>query len=100
MLKMNIQFSNNITPLLKKQEKAINKIPDEAYKVFVSETPRKTGNARRNTKLKGKKQIIADYAYAERLDQGYSKQSPEGMVKPTEEFIVERFNQIISGKTS
>jgi len=98
MLKMNVQFNNQITPLLKKQQKAINKIPDEAYKVFVSETPVRSGNARRNTKLKNKKQIVANYAYAERLDTGWSKQSPEGMVKPTEEYIIERFYQIMSGK--
>ena len=99
MLKMNLQFSNNLTPLLKKQQQAINKIPDEAYKVFVKETPVRTGNARRKTKLKNnKKNIVADYAYAERLDNGWSKQSPEGMIKPTEEYIIDRFNKIISGK--
>lgn len=98
MFKMNVQITNNISPLLKKQVNAIKKIPDEAYKVFVQETPVRSGNARRNTKLKGKKEIIADYAYAQRLDEGYSKQSPEGMVKPTEEYIINRFNQIMSGK--
>jgi hypothetical protein len=95
---MNLQFTNNLTPLLKKQQKAIGKIPDEAYKVFVKETPVRSGNARRNTKLKNKKDIVAGYAYAERLDQGWSKQSPEGMVKPTEEYIIDRFNKIMSGK--
>ena len=98
MIKMNISIKNNITPLLEKKKKAIQKLPDEAYKVFVQETPIRSGNARRNTKLKGKKEIIADYPYAERLDQGYSKQSPEGMIKPTEQYIIERFNNIISGK--
>ena len=95
---MNLQFSNNLTPLLKKQQQAIKKIPDEAYKVFVKETPVRSGNARRKTKLKGKKEIVADYAYAERLDQGWSKQSPEGMIKPTEDYIIDRFNKIVSGK--
>lgn len=99
MIKMSLTFNNQITPMLKKQQKAINKIPDEAFKVFVSETPVRSGNARRNTKLKGKKQIVANYPYAQRLDEGYSKQSPEGMIKPTEEYIIERFNQIMSGKT-
>ena len=98
MLKMNVKITNKIGPLLDKKKKAIAKLPDEAYKVFVQETPVRTGNARRNTRLKSKKQIVADYPYAQRLDQGYSKQSPEGMVKPTEEYIIERFNQIISGK--
>jgi hypothetical protein len=98
MLKMSVQISNKITPLLEKQKKAIAKLPDEAYKVFVKETPVRSGNARRKTKLKNRKEIVADYPYAQRLDEGYSKQSPEGMVKPTEEYIINRFNQIISGK--
>ena len=33
-----------------------------------------------------------------RLDEGYSKQSPEGMVKPTEEYISEEFIKIMTGK--
>lgn len=95
---MNVQFSNKITPLLKKQQKQIAQLPDQAYKVFVKNTPVRSGNARRNTKLKGKKQIEANYPYAQRLDQGYSKQSPEGMVQPTEEFIIAQFNKIMTGK--
>jgi len=94
---MNVQITNNIKPLLEKQKKAIAKLPDEAYKVFVKETPVRSGNARRNTKLK-KNVINANYPYAQRLDEGYSKQSPEGMVKPTEEYIIDRFNKIMSGK--
>ena len=96
---MNIQINNKITPLLKKQQAALAKLPEEAYKVFVKETPVRSGNARRNTKYqKTKKQINANYPYAQRLDEGYSKQSPEGMVKPTEEYIIDRFYKIMSGK--
>jgi len=98
MIKMSVQFSNKITPLLKKQQQQIKKLPDQAYKVFVKNTPVRSGNARRNTKLKGKKQIEANYPYAQRLDQGYSKQSPEGMVQPTEDFIIAQFNKIMTGK--
>ena len=95
---MSVQISNKITPLLKKQQQQIKKLPDQAYKVFVKNTPVRSGNARRNTKLKGKKQIEANYPYAQRLDQGYSKQSPEGMVQPTEDFIIAQFNKIMTGK--
>lgn len=97
MLKMQINISNKITPLLKKQQKAIAKLPQEGYKFFVSETPIRSGNARRNTKLK-KNEIQANYPYAQRLDEGYSKQSPEGMTKPTEEFIINRYIKIMTGK--
>lgn len=52
------------------------------YPVFVKNTPIDTGNARRHTTLKGAS-IAANYPYAKRLDNGYSQQSPDGMVKPT-----------------
>ena len=38
-------------------------------------------------KLVNKRTINADYPYAKRLDQGYSKKAPRGMSKPTGEFI-------------
>jgi hypothetical protein len=99
MLKLNVKITNKISPVLKKQAEAIKKIPNEAYKVFVSETPVRSGNARRNTKqAKAGKEIQANYPYAKRLDEGYSKQSPEGMVKPTVDYVVNRFRQIMSGK--
>ncbi len=44
------------------------------------------GNARRNTTV-DKGEIVADYAYASRLDNGYSRQSPGGMTRPTLAFI-------------
>jgi hypothetical protein len=63
-----------------------NKLATEAYKFFRDVTPVKTGNARRNTHLTGDT-IQGDYAYATRLDRGYSKQAPNGMSAPTERFI-------------
>jgi hypothetical protein len=61
-------------------------IPDriikQVYQYFVDQTPIRSGNARRRTKLKDKT-IEANYPYAQRLDEGYSKQAPKGMVDPT-----------------
>ena len=82
---------------LKRIQKKLSNVPKEAYKEFVSDTPIRSGNARRKTKLKGKT-IVADYPYAKRLDEGYSKQSPDGMTKPTEAFIQKRVAQILKGK--
>lgn len=53
-----------------------------AYTVFYKNTPVRSGNARRNTELR-QDEIQARYPYARRLDEGYSKQSPKGMVEPT-----------------
>lgn len=62
------------------------KLAQEAYRVFVDNTAKDTGNARRNTQLQGD-EIHATYPYAKRLDQGWSDQFPEGMTKPTRKHI-------------
>jgi hypothetical protein len=69
----------------------------KAYDFFRSETPIRTGNARQKTRLVGQT-IHAAYPYAQRLDEGYSRQSPDGMVKPTEKFVEELVTKIITGK--
>tara|TARA_R110002126_G_scaffold189105_1_gene337405 strand:+ start:505 stop:792 length:288 start_codon:yes stop_codon:yes gene_type:complete len=88
---------NTMSSSLKRIQKKLAQVPKEAFKEFVSDTPIRSGNARRKTKLKGKT-IVADYPYAKRLDEGYSKQSPDGMTKPTEAFIKKRVAQILKGK--
>lgn len=72
------------------------KLAQEAYKYFRGVTPIKTGNARRNTHLVGDT-IEADYPYAQRLDNGYSKQAPSGMVKPTDKFVQDYIKKISKG---
>jgi hypothetical protein len=88
---------NTMIPSLKRINKALDKLPKEAHKVFKDETPIKTGNARRRTRLQGEV-IKADYDYATELDAGKSRQAPEGMVKPTEEYITKRVKQIMRKK--
>jgi hypothetical protein len=70
------------------QFKQLAEVPDkvvqQAFRYFVKTTPIRSGNARRNTRLENDTTIVADYVYSERLDKGYSKQAPNGMVKPTE----------------
>jgi len=70
-------------------------IAQVAYKKFVDITPKKTGNAKRSTKLNGNN-INADYAYANVLDKGRhmtnrgmrgSEQAPIGMTEPTIEHV-------------
>jgi len=67
-------------------EEALRGLERAAHREFIKNTPVRSGNARRKTRLDGSK-IVADYAYSQRLDEGYSRQAPEGMVKPTEEWI-------------
>jgi hypothetical protein len=95
-----------MTSSLKSIQNKLNNLPKEAFQEFVKVTPIKTGNAKKNTKLKGKT-IEANYAYAGVLDKGRhmtsrgmrgSDQAPDGMSKPTEVFIKKRIDQILRGK--
>lgn len=74
--------TNNIERRIAKLNKALPKIVDAAYDKFVDETPYKTGNAKSKTR-QVRNEIRADYPYANRLNEGYSRQSPEGMTEPT-----------------
>jgi hypothetical protein len=86
-----------MTPSLRRINAALDKLPAEAHKVFKDETPIKTGNARRRTRLQGEV-IKADYKYATELDAGKSRQAPEGMSKPTEQYITKRVKAIMRKK--
>lgn len=81
-------MANKINARLNKVLRALDdkKISKVAYDEFKNNTPERTGNAKRKTKLQGTT-INADYPYADRLDNGYSKQSPDGMTEPTIEAI-------------
>lgn len=68
--------------LLRNMENIAEVSMREAGDYFRSKTPIDKGNARRNTSTRGKK-ISADYAYAGRLDDGWSRQAPNGMSEPT-----------------
>jgi hypothetical protein len=81
-----------MTKSLQDLEKRIKTIPKEAYDYFVSITPKDKGNARNKTQLKGST-VHANYPYAQRLDEGYSKQAPKGMTEPTGKFIERITNQ-------
>lgn len=75
-----------VNDLDKRAEAEAKKIAVDAHKFFVSITPIDGGNARRRTRLV-KGNIEANYAYAERLDEGYSDQAKNGMTGPTQKHI-------------
>lgn len=96
-LSMNVTGHDNITSSIKRVIAKLKLVPQDALVEFVKDTPIRSGNARRNTKLRGST-IEANYAYAKRLDEGWSKQSPQGMTKPTEAFIKKRVATILRGR--
>jgi hypothetical protein len=94
---MTITTHDSITGSIKRIQTKLKVVPQDALVEFIKDTPIRSGNARRNTKLRGKT-IVADYAYAQKLDDGYSSQSPDGMTKPTEAFIRKRVATILRGR--
>lgn len=86
--------NNRITPSLMRIVSKLSTVPKKAFDVFIANTPVASGNARRKTKLVGNA-IRADYAYATRLDEGYSRKRPEGMTKPTERFLSDEVKKIM-----
>lgn len=94
MINANIKIDDGITPVLKGMKKALQQYPAEAEAKFKDLTPIDTGNARRNTKLKNKDEIEANYPYAQRLDKGWSRQAPQGMTKPFENWVRQKSKQI------
>jgi hypothetical protein len=94
MITTNIKINDGITPMLKGMQKQLKAYPKDAEAKFIALTPIKTGNARSNTGLAGKNKILANYPYAQRLDQGWSRQAPAGMTRPFEAWVKTKVKQI------
>lgn len=94
---ISLTVNDKITASTKRMQAQLAKLPQQAYDVFKKATPIRTGNARRSTRLV-KNEIQANYDYAQRLDEGYSRQAPKGMVEPTEKFIKTKTDQILRKK--
>jgi hypothetical protein len=72
--------------LSKMSDRLDRELPRKAFLFFKDITPKRTGNARRKTRLQNKT-IKAGYPYATKLDKGSSKKAPDGMSKPTTEYL-------------
>ena len=88
---------DKISTNVKKKIAQLNAVPAQAYTFFRAHTPIKTGNARSRTVLK-KDTIVAAYPYAKPLDDGRSRQAPDGMTKPTEAFVKKTTDKIMKRK--
>jgi len=88
------QTRSEINPRLRQIERDLRPLVDLAGRHFVSVTPKRSGNARRSTDVRGNS-IEANYNYANRLNEGYSKQAPTGMTDPTIDFIRRTVRKIL-----
>jgi hypothetical protein len=85
MFKVSVTIDpNQFTGTLKKVNQAIAALPPRGLVEFRALTPYYKGNARRSTRLQNtNREIIADYPYAQRLDNNWSRQTKgQGIVKP------------------
>jgi hypothetical protein len=94
MISVDIKIDDGLTPVLKGMQAKLNQYPQDAETEFLKLTPIRTGNARRHTHLVNNRYIEANYAYAQRLDQGWSRQAPTGMTKPFEAWMKTKVKQI------
>lgn len=60
------------------------------YPYYRNKTPIRSGNARNRTKL-NKNTINSKYGYAGKLDEGWSKQAPDGFTEPS----IDKLDQLI-----
>jgi len=85
---------DTISPSIKKMKVALEQLPRQAYVEWVKDTPIRSGNARRKTRL-NKNTIESQYPYAQRLDEGWSKQAPKGMTDPVTKFVEAQLRKIM-----
>lgn len=94
MLKVNVQVDTSaLNTKLNRVQQGLAALPQETLDEFKKNTPVRSGNARRRTKLV-QNSIEANYPYAQRLDEGWSKQAPRGMVEPTLRWLRNRIKQL------
>ena len=74
---------DKITARTREVKRFAQRLPSEMHQQFVDNTPIRTGNARRSTRLQ-RDAIVADYNYATALEvDARSRQAPNGMSEPT-----------------
>ena len=69
--------------MFKELDTIVPKVMKQTYPVLKGKTPIDSGNARSKTRLeKNNTQIGSRYPYADRLNNGWSKQAPRGFTEP------------------
>jgi hypothetical protein len=89
-----VRKTNNISPRLRRIESQFPAIKKHGYEEFRKVTPKRTGNAKNSTTLRGD-EIQGNYAYANRLNEGYSRQAPKGMTDPTIDSVQKYVRRIV-----
>ena len=97
MPKVNLQQFNK---QMSKALHALDDLPEFAETTMKAYTPIaavRGGNARRNTELRGNR-VVADYPYAQRLEDNWSPQTRgQGIIAPTEKAIQREVDRRLKG---
>lgn len=97
-MKLTVTKNNKIKPSIDKKLDVLEEIPEDLHEFFRAATPVLSGNARRKTFLKNGNNIVGDYDYAVKLDNGFSDKAPDGMTKPTQAYFKRRMDAIFKRK--
>lgn len=94
MAKVNLtQFNRQI----EQATHALDDLPAFALEEMRANTPRDTGNARRNTQIQGNA-VVANYPYAQALENNSSSQTKgQGILAPTEQAIQREVDRKLKG---
>lgn len=84
---------DRINKRTKEIDRFVSDLPRKMKDQFQSVTPIRSGNARSKTKLEGN-EIQANYPYANRLNEGWSKQADQGMTDPTIEWVRQELRKL------
>lgn len=94
MVKVNL---TSFTKQMDQARKAVADLPEFAEDTMKAYTPKRTGNARSHTTLQGSS-VVADYPYAQRLEDNYSPQTRGlGITGPTEKAIQKEVDRRLKG---
>lgn len=90
-MRVNLKVKSNVAKTMAEYSKLASVVAKKTYTYFKAITPERTGNAKRRTRLNDTT-ITADYNYAGKLDEGYSRQAPQGMTGPSIDYMEKTFN--------
>ena len=102
MIDIDIRIDDKINPGIDRLRRRLEQYPTDAVDQYRRLTPRRSGNARRKTRLNGPNRIELEYAYGEVLDAGRrrqggrmrgSTQAPQGMTRPFIRWINQYLNR-------
>lgn len=94
MIKVDLNIKDQLSGEIKSIQKKLKAVPQQSLDEYKKLTPIRSGNARRKTRLVNDS-IVGDYPYAERLDNGWSKQAPDGMTVPFERWLRKKIKSIL-----